>query len=406
MKFLRSLALALAAAIVLTGCVTVNPDRDAAQVVATVNGENITKKQVYDYLGLTFSTAPSSDTAEVKSQKEQALETLIYQKIVAQTAKAQGMYNFTADEQKTISDYVTNYTKSIYDASLQNWQEKAKTDSTIDPAKKAQEDVDSTLQSLGLTTDKIKANEEDSVAVSKLQKTVTDTVTSVSDSDVQTAYNDLVTSQKTSYDADPAQLVTDDLNGTTIVYYPTDGFIRVKHILIKIDDTTSSDIATLRSQGKTDEANAKRDDALKAIQDKANAALTRAKAVSGNLDELDKLTTDPGEDTGMVGRKLGYPTYKGYTGGYVTEFQAAAEKLTDIGVPSELVASDYGYHIIWLTQKCTKGNVALADIKDTYTQTVLTDKKNSAWNDAVTGYAKDYDSKGQIKRFLNRLDSK
>lgn len=405
MKFLRSLALALAAAIVLTGCVTINPDRDAAQVVATVNGENITKKQVYDYLGMTFDTATGSETAQVKTQKENALETLIYQKVIVQTAKANGMYNFTADEQKTISDYVSNYTKSIYDSSLASWQEKAKTDSTIDPAKKAQEDVDNTLKSLGLTNDVLKKNEEDSVAFSKQQKSVTDSVT-VSDTDVETAYNSLVSSQQTSYDADPSQLVADDGNGTTIVYYPNDSFIRVKHILIKFDDTTISAISDLRTAGKTDEANAKRDEALKTIVDKANDALAKAKAASGKLDELDKLTTDPGEDTGMVGRKLGYPTYKGYTGGYVTEFQQAAEKLTEIGVPTDLVASDYGYHIIWLTEKCAKGKVPLADIKDTYKDTVLTDKKNSAWNDAVTQYAKDYDSKGLIKRFTNRLDGK
>ena len=404
MKFLRSLALALAASIVLTGCVTISPERDAAQVVATVNGENITKKQVYDYLGMTFDTALGSETSQVKAQKENALETLIYQKVVVLTAKEKGMYNFTADEQKTIDDYISSYTKGIYEASLANWQDKAKTDSTIDPAKKAQEDVDNALSSLGLTSEALRKNEESSVAFTKLQKSVTDSIT-VSDSDVENAYNDLVNTQTTSYTTDPSQLISDDLNGSTIVYYPSDGFIRVKHILIKLDDTTADEISTLRKDGKTDEANAKRDEALKAIADKANAALTKAKAASGKLDELDKLTTDPGEDPGMKDRKLGYPTHKDYTG-YAEEFQNAAMKLTEIGVPTDLVASDFGYHIIWLTEKCPNGKVPLADVKDAYKETVLTSKKNSAWNDAVTQYVEDYDSKGLIKRFTNRLAGK
>ncbi len=403
MRLMRSLAGLLAVTLLLSGCgmITVNPERDAAQIVATVNGENITKKQVYNYIGLSFGEPVSAgNLAAVKAQKEQGLEALIYSVVMRQKAKELGFYNFTEDEKKTIDENVNSYTKSIYDSSLANWQEKAKTDSTINPEQKAQEDVNSTLETLGTSVEKLRANEEESLAVEKLRKSITDPVT-VSDSDIQTAYDSLILSQKTAYDANPIQLVEDDLSGATIVYYPNADFIRVKHILIKIDDTAAGEIANLRDQEKTDEANAKREEALKAIETKAQEALTKAKAASGNLEELNKLTTDPGEDTGMVDREPGYPTFKGYTGGYVTEFQTAAEALTEVGVPSELVASDFGYHIIWLTQKCPQGNVPLADVKTQFSKTVLSEKQTTSWAQTVDGWVTDTSAK--ITRYMNRL---
>jgi foldase protein PrsA len=402
MKRIRFIAILLAAAFALTGCniIKVNPQRDGAQIVATVNGENITKKQVYDAAGITWDKKVETwQKDQIQTQKEQAMESLIDNAVVKQKAKELGFYNFNADEQKSIDDSVNAITKSTYDAALKTWQDKAKDDTSINPEQKAQQAVVDYLATLGTTLDEVKQSYADSQAQTKLKKSITDPV-EVTDTDITNGYNTRVTAQKASYDKDPTQLVNDDLNGTVVVYYPTDGFVRVKHILLKIDDTTASEISQLRKDNKNADADAKRAEALKALETKAQDALTKAKAASGNLEALDKLVTDLGEDTGMAGRTLGYPTYKDYTG-YATEFQTAAMALKDIGVPSELVASDFGYHIMWLTDKPAKGNVPMDSVKAHLSDAVLAELQSTAWQNAATQWIQ----AAKISRYSGRLSN-
>lgn len=405
MKKLRYLAILLAAAFAFSGCniIKVNPERDGAQVVAEVNGEKITKKQVYDAINLTWDKKIDSwDVTTVQNEKEQAMENMIAQKVILLKAKDQGMYNFTADEQKTIADNVASYTKTTYDAALKKYQDAAKTDSSIKPEDKANADVDAYLKSLGTTRDELKKQEEDSMAFDKLKKTVTDPVTP-KDTDVQTEYNTETTSQKTTYDATPTQAVTDDNNGTTIVYYPNDGFIRVRQILIPLPDDIQTQISTDRKNGDTTGADKLRTDELKKIEAAANDYLTKAKAANGDLTKLDQLIKDSGDkDPGMDSKPEGYLVVKDTTA-YVQDFTNAALALTTVGQPSELVASDFGYHIIWISQKPVKGNVPFDQVKDKLTASVKSTQQDTAWSNAVTSYMDEY--KAKISRYTSRLNN-
>ena len=402
MKRLRFIAVLLAASFVLSGCnlVKVNPERDGAQIVATVNNENITKKQVYDAAGIKWTKKVAAwEKAGLATKKQQQLDNLINSEVIKQKAKELGFYTFNADDQKKIDDTVSSYTKSIYDAALKNWQDKAKNDSTIKPEEKANQAVADYLTSLGLTLDQLKQSAADNEAWNKLNKSIIDPV-KVTDTDIQNGYNIRLTAQKTSYDADPNALVAADLNGAVVVYYPADGYVRVKHILMKLPDAAASEIAQLRKDNKNADADAKRAEALKALETKANDALVKAKAANGDMAVLDKLVTDLGEDPGMTTRTTGYPTYKDYTG-YAAEFQKAAMLLKDIGVPSELVATDIGYHILWLTAKPAKGAVTLDSVKAQLSTVVLTELQDKAWKDAATAWI----AAAKITPYSGRLDN-
>lgn len=407
MKKLRYLAVMLAAAFVITGCsiIKVNPERDGQQVVAEVNGEKITKKQVYDYIGLSWDKKIEAwDLDSVKNQKEQGLEYLIADLVVKQKAKEQGMYNFTADEQKQIDDYVSTITKSTYDEALKKYQEAAKTDSSIKPEEKANADVDAYLATMGYTRDKVKEEKADSLAYEKLKKTITDKVT-VTDDEVKSEYDKEVASQTAKYDAKPADAVADENNGGTIMYYP-DGMFRVRQILIPLTDEQQKEISTLRSGTDADaatKADAKRTEYLKTIETKANEFLAKAKATGGDLTKLNQLIKDAGNnDPGMDSFAKGYLMSKDTTS-YVKEFTTAALALTDVGKPSELVGTDYGYHIIWISEKITKGAVPFEDVKGTAKEAVTSSKQSTEWNNAVTGWIDQYETGKKLTRYTDRL---
>jgi hypothetical protein len=415
MKRIRYLSLLMIAVFVLSGCnmIKVNEERDGAQIVAVVNGENITKKEVYVYAGLSWDTKVESWNLDtVKNEKTQALESLITNKVILMKAKELGFYNFTADEQKEIDSYVSTITKSTYDTALKKYQDAAKTDSSIKPEEKANADVDTYLKSLGYTREKLTQEKKDSTAYSKLEKSITDKVT-VKDTDVKTEYDTLLKSQQTSYATDPTQAVSDD-NGssssstsstsTVVVYIPTDGFFRVRQIMIPLPTDVQSKISTDRTT-KTDASIKEANDLLKTelakIVDKANEALTKAKAANGDLTKLDQLIKDYGDnDPGMDTKTDGYLVCKDTTA-YVTDFTNAALALTTVGTPSELVATDYGYHIIWITKKLAKGAIPYDDVKTALTELVKSTQQSTAWSNAVSGYVSDYQSK--ITEYTGRL---
>lgn len=404
MKSLRIIAPLLAAAFVFSGCnsiIKVNPERDGAQVVATVYGKDITKKEVYDAAGITWDQKVESwEVENVRDQKEQVLEYLIEQKVLLHVAEEKGFYNFTEDERKEIDEYVTDITQSTYDTALEKYKEEAKTDSSINPEEKANADVDEYLDQFGYTRESLKQEKTDSLALQKLQDSVTDPV-SPSDADVRSKYDSLLKDQQAAYDADPAQVIPDEnQNGVTILYYPTDGFVRVRHILISLPEDIQSQIQDKRSNNLNAEADRLRDDELKKNADKANEALAKAKEAGGDMDKLDALIVEYGEDPGMDGMPDGYLVYKD-SKDYMQAFTDAAMALAEIGKPSELVATDYGYHIIWQTRKLAKGAVSFDQVKDKIAETVKETQQGTAWSNAMTGWMSDADS--QIKKYTGKL---
>jgi hypothetical protein len=403
MKCMRIIAPLLAVAFALSGCnlIKINPERDGAQVVATVYGEKITKKEVYDFAGITWEQKVEPwEQENIKAQKEQALEYLIEQKVLLHVAKEKGFFDFTEEEQKEIDQYVTDITQSIYEDALEKYKEEAKTDPLINPEEKANADVDEYLEGFGYTRESLKQEKAESIAMQKLQDSVMDPV-SPSDADVRSKYDSMLKEQQEEYDADPTQVIPDENNnGVTILYYPTDGFVRVRHILIQLPDDIQSQIRDMRSNNLNEEADRLRDDELKKIADKANEALAKAKEAGGDLDKLDALIVEYGEDPGMDYMTEGYLVYKD-SKDYVQEFTDAAMALTEIGKPSELAATDYGYHILWLTKKHAKGAVPFDEVKDTIAETVKETQQSTAWANAVRNWMSEAESR--IKRDTRRL---
>lgn len=90
--------LCVALALAFAGCslVAVDEDKDKAQVVATVNGEEIHKEeflamqQQYIYIYQMFGMDPTSDEATLAEFNSMILDGLVNNLVLEQQAKAQG----------------------------------------------------------------------------------------------------------------------------------------------------------------------------------------------------------------------------------------------------------------------------------------------------------------------------
>ena len=386
-KLIRLLAVALAV-MMLAGCslVTVNEEKI---VVATVGDETITKADFNEGFNALLSqygyTQDSEEIADqLKTLKENYIAQMVEDKVLEKKIKELGLDQVTDEEKAAAEQEIQDWYDEQYAALVENF----KTDDTVeDPEAKAAETIENYLSQYGLTLDQMKENSVASISSDKLYDYVTKDVT-VTEEEAKIEFANKVAAAKEKYDADLSAYVSDFENGATIYYTPK-GCYYIKHILISLTDEQKQDIKNLRADD--DEtvaatADEKREEYLLTIREKAESVL---KLVDEGGD-FEALMEEYGEDPGMKNEayKNGYLTYAGDTG-FVTEFADACAALTEDGMTSGLVASDFGYHIIRRVSTVPSGEATFEDVKDSLMESMLTDKKSTTYDQQVEAWVKD-----------------
>ena len=386
-KLIRLLAVALAV-MMLAGCslVTVNEEKI---VVATVGDETITKAEFNEGFNALLSqygyTQDSEAIADqIKTLKENYIAQMVEDKVLEKKIKELGLDQVTDEEKAAAEQEIQDWYDEQYAALVENF----KTDDTVeDPEAKATETIENYLSQYGLTLDQMKENSVASISSDKLYDYVTKDVT-VTEEEAKIEFANKVAAAKEKYDADLSAYVSDFENGATIYYTPK-GCYYIKHILISLTDEQKQDIKNLRADD--DEtvaatADEKREEYLLTIREKAESVL---KLVDEGGD-FEALMEEYGEDPGMKNEayKNGYLTYAGDTG-FVTEFADACAALTEDGMTSGLVASDFGYHIIRRVSTVPSGEATFEDVKDSLMESMLTDKKSTTYDQQVEAWVKE-----------------
>ena len=386
-KLIRLLAVALAV-MMLAGCslVTVNEEKI---VVATVGDETITKAEFNEGFNALLSqygyTQDSEAIADqLKTLKENYIAQMVEDKVLEQKIKELGLDQVTDEEKAAAEQEIQDWYDEQYAALVENF----KTDDTVeDPEAKAAETIENYLSQYGLTLDQMKENSVASISSDKLYDYVTKDVT-VTEEEAKIEFANKVAAAKEKYDADLSAYVSDFENGATIYYTPK-GCYYIKHILISLTDEQKQDIKNLRADD--DEtvaatADEKREEYLLTIREKAESVL---KLVDEGGD-FEALMEEYGEDPGMKNEayKNGYLTYAGDTG-FVTEFADACAALTEDGMTSGLVGSDFGYHIIRRVSTVPSGEATFEDVKDSLMESMLTDKKSTTYDQQVEAWVKE-----------------
>lgn len=378
------LCLVLLAGLTLTGC------GPAPVKIGKAYGQDITSKDL-DYMvnaycwytGYDKSTIVTS-ADEAKTLYEQLLDTFVEFKVSRKIADDQKIV-LTADELKAIDTDL----KSRLDKQLapieSSYADISKTKTSVNPKAEAQKALDEQMQKNGFNTEDMRRFLTDVAIYRKVVAKVQDAVT-VSDTELKASYDTLVTSQKEAFKDlaayEYAKSMVEQGQGDPVVYIPA-GIRYVKHILISLPE----DIVTQIQQAADDASKKKlRDDNLPAIKAKADEALAKVK--SG--EDFDALMAQYGQDPGMQqepGKTVGYEIDS--ETGFVAEFKTAALALAKIGDTTDLVASDYGYHIIKYVGDVPAGPVSFDTVKESLKTSVLAAKKDKAWTDAMAQWKKD-----------------
>ena len=243
------LALALCAMLTLSGCGLVTIDKATeqaqkdAQIVAEYTGGNVTYGEAmkeyqnwlsyYEAYGYTL-TAES----DIKDLKQQVLDTLVQQKIVEAKAKEMGLTELTEDEKAAI----TEQAKSEYEDAISYYMGYLEGDSDEETRKNAVDYLDS----IGYTLESIQQYDTENAWQEKLKTEITKDVT-VTDAQVQAAYDTSVSDDQASFTEDTYNFENAATYGDTITWVPA-GYRAVKHILLSLPEEDATSMADLNSQ--------------------------------------------------------------------------------------------------------------------------------------------------------------
>ena len=432
-RLVKLLALVLALMLVMSGCsmIEVDKEKDNAQTAAVVGGEVITKgeaQSLYDYYVdyytyLYSMYGMSSDSLDTEALKQNALDALVEQKLVAQKAAAMGLDQLT-DEQKAEVEEKANADFENY---ISTYEADVRKDEMTDEEARAA--TVAYLEENGITIDSLVENQTASYVANLLREDTVKDVT-VSDEELKTAYDEKVAADESSYSGSAYLYERNVTNGTT-VYWNPEGYRTVKHILFKLSDEQKAELTALETElsdlekridalenpateapDATDapettaepdataepeetmtleELNALKADKEKEIEDKKAELLA---SFQDKIDEVtrrfadgesfDDLMAEFGEDPGMQSEP-------GKTHGYVvsadstmweaafTEHAMAIEKPGEL---SEAFLGSNGVHIIYYVGDVTPGATPFEDVKDELSASTLTTKQDEAYNEA------------------------
>lgn len=364
------------------GCdmVKVDPEKDRARVVAKVDDDEILKGDFLDlydqYRGLYGITDEIEENPEyeetVDQVKKAVLDQLIMEKIIYNKAIAAGY--------KVDDGVISDVKKQIIDE-LEESFKLADENAEQDAEELVREQLDEYIEASGMTEDEFweKAAEQEQV-----EKFIEEQLGDIeaTETEIQKFYDEQLQEQRENPEA---------AENAQIMLHLPEGYRRVKHILIELPEADREEHAKLIAEEKDKEADNFLEEKLKDIQPKAKEILERAK--SG--EDFEKLVAEYSFDKGM-------DIEQGYTlnedTNFVESFKEAAFNLKKEGDISELVPSDYGYHIIKLYDLPGK-EYTLEEKKDLIKEMVEYEKKNEKWASIM----EEWEEQAQIKKYERRL---
>lgn len=388
------------------------------------------EEYMYSMYGISYDR---TDASTVSLAQDSAIDAMVRQAVLDQKAAEWGLDVISEEEQAEIDETVdsayTLYFDSVKNADFADTELEGE---ELDAA------VEAKMVEYGYPTrDELLTYETENMVLEKVYDEAVKDVT-VTEEELQEAYNTHVESAMTTYGNSPSSYGTDVQNGSTIYYVPA-GYRYVKHILIEFTDEDSQAISDLESQisekqtelttaetsladlgedaSADDEATAQNRVTLSETVEARTAEiadletqLADAKeaayaAIQPTVDEVlekiaagedfDALIEQYGQDPGMEtspAKENGYPVSADSTN-WVTEFRDAAMALANVGDVSEPVRSDYGIHIIKYVSDAVEGEVGLDAVREALESEVLAQKQDEAYTAAVEAWVEEADAK-------------
>lgn len=432
MKKWVAVLLMLVLALSLTGCQT-DPAKEAAKVVAEVNGAKITKGEAesiynqmmteteyyYSMYGYSFDRTDKTAIASIKSQ---TLALMTENLALEQKAEALGLALTEEEEAAVEQDAQDQYNELI--SGMMDQYELSEEDAI---AKAAEAGTTMAMIQYFLRNDKIQQKLRDYAGQDA----------AVTDEEIAAEFDARVAKAKETYDATPAQYGSDVLNGSTVYYRPA-GYRNVRNLVISLPEDVQTTVKDLSGQlymatyykymydyqltnggemddatkqeytGKSAEYQTQMDDlqaqmdaaaaaGREQIQAKADEVLALCKAEGADFDAL--MAEYNGDTATGTLVEVGYPVCADSTG-YVEAFTQGAMALEKVGDVSDLIATSYGYHILQYASDVTEGAVELDDaLRAAIESDLLTTKQDDAYTAAREAWIKEAKIKTHVSKF-------
>lgn len=418
MKKMRLAALLMCLALLMSGC---SAGDDA--VIVAVNGETVTKavinqqidneisyNQQMNSLYMAYYGVNMGLPTDRLTVAEDVINTNINQLVATQKARELGLDQLTAEETEQVNtaalaayeDQISQIIASLY--------------ADLDETEARQKAVEYAVQ-YDITEENFIQNQTHNTVMDKLAEYIIKDIT-VSQAEVDEQLAQKTEEQKATFTEDP-NLFGDALNVGDPVYYAPAGYRLVKHIVLIFSDEDQAVItekqdaltAAAAAVGSAEEENKA---ALQAEMDAAQADLDAAEAAAmENLRvkaeeihaqaiaegaDFDALMAQYSVDT--TAPKNGYAIRDGYVN-FSEVFQNAAMGLEKAGDVSELVETEYGFHIIQYAADVEEGPYEAEAARASLEQSLLYSAQQSHFNEVMTGYV----NEAHIKTYPNRLNN-
>lgn len=348
-----ALVLAMIMIFVLTaGCqmVEINEEKDRKRVIAVVNGEKILKADYIDiYMvelqnnGITSENIDNPEAAEYIIQiKNAILDQLISEVLLNQKAAEAGFVLNDEYRQKAIETFdadIEGIAAEMESMGLRADGTPVDEDEEVDYLEEAKGYINFSLQTSGETIETYQEALAEDLVLEDYQKDLL--------ADFETTRDEVVAYYEQELEYQQANM---EVVHNFTLFQPAG--VRVKHILIGMDTNQQNSYDKFQEQDQRDA-----DEYLQQeLEEEAMVVLDLAKE-----GDFEALIIQYGEDPGMVDNDEGYTVYPGSN--FVPTFKAASIKLK-VGEVSDLVPSDFGYHIIKAYEKMEQKTFTADEVYD------------------------------------------
>ncbi len=385
-KFLMAI-LAVLMVISCTSCklMVIDETKDLEQVVATVNGVEITKADVmavYHTYRYYYSLTDENElTEQYKTSRitllDSVYDTLIEYELIQQYAGEMTNIELTDEMREAIEEEKQQVIASIETGADSVVADLAENDPGMDQEAAKQKRIEERLVYRGISTGEFEKTRAYEMIVEDVREALSADY-EPTEKAIENYYDTYLSMQKTYIEGDLSYY--DYYTSESVNLYVPEGFRYVKNLLIGIPDEARSEITTLRNEGKDEEADSLLNEELEKIEQEAQQVYAMLK----NGESYDALLAEYGDDPGMkegaANAQTGYHIYDGSTS-YEQNFKEAAMALENPGDISEPIASDYGYYIIKYESDSVAHDVPLEDVKEKIREILIKEKASEYYEE-------------------------
>lgn len=371
----------------LTSCkmVVKDEEKDLDQVVATVNGVEIKKRDVlaayHSYRYYYDLTDENEMTDAYITNRNTLLEDcyniIVEYEIIRQYAGEYTDVEVTDEMKKLIQEDVEGVVAAIEAGAQTIVDGMAEKDPGMDKEFALAQRIEDRKKYRGITTGEY----EKTRIYERTVETVRSNISSgyePTEKAIQNYYDTYQSIQR-NYIIDNKSYY-DQYAAESVNLYVPEGFYYVKNLLIAIPEEKRTEITNLRNDGKEEEADKLRNEELDKIRSKATEVMNRLQRGDSYEDLLAQYGEDPGMESGGQYAETGYRVYEGIRG-YDEDFVNGAIALKNEGDISEPIESDFGFFIIKLMEKTEARDVPLEEVHDKIREVLIKTKANEYYEE-------------------------